>query len=284
MTVQRTGSFTGSQKSWIPHPPHSGFGEMGTMESLRVVFELCFACLILQGLFTSLPSVYSSVQWEQNQHQPYRVVVMVKGNNQSDQELPTEVVSEANIWAALGSPQRFFHMRWPHHLWGGLLNYPFLNEGWLAFSLHSLSVSYPRVLRPAPRALATRFTSPSTFVLHFPSACARPAPSLCLRPPRARAPRPPAPRALAPARSVPVPCPLRARSVLAPRSLARAPRRRLRREPLCPQLAQRGGGRGWAGAAGPGAEHEPPAARAARCSGPDCGARAARELRRPGPR
>lgn len=122
MPVQRTGNFTGSQKTWIPHPPHSGFGEMGTMESLRVVFEPCFACTILQGHFNSLPSVYSSVQWEQNQHQPYRVVVMVKGNNQRDQELPAEAVSEANIWAALGSPQRFFHMRWLNHLWGGLLS------------------------------------------------------------------------------------------------------------------------------------------------------------------
>lgn len=36
-----------------------------------------------------------------------------------------------------------------------------------------------------------------------------------------------------------------------PSALARAPPRRLRRELLCPQLVQRGGGRGWAGASGP---------------------------------
>lgn len=98
----------------------------------------------------------------------------------------------------------------------------------LYLSLH-LRPAFPLSTRPA-RTLP--HPAPSTLSLTAPSSPgARPAPS-----PRAR----PLPALSRP----PAPCPLRARS-----ALARAPRRRLRRELLCPQLAQRGGGRGWAGAA-----------------------------------
>lgn len=119
---------------------------------------------------------------------------------------------------------------------------------------------------PRPRTLLTRvlpLLAPSPRTLLAPSPAPARSPALS---------RPPA-------LSVPAPCPLGARS-----ALARAPRRRLRRVPALPAAGAARRRRRVGGCRGPGAEHEPPPAPAARCSGPDCGARAARERRGPGPR
>lgn len=159
----------------------------------------------------------------------YRVVVTVEGNNQGDQIGPPKHFHcqrpMIKILAALGEnpPKGLLHevVTSPFGLFLPYLFFFFLGlaRALLAPRPAPWPPVLPPLLAPSSRAFplhapALRPSSPRAFAQHTLTA-----PSRSWRPPRTLAPRHPLHPLPALSRS-PAPCPLRARSVLAPRSLA----------------------------------------------------------------